>query len=273
MSTIRTRKDDNYFVANNAPFNDKRLSWEARGMMGYLLSKPNNWTVRLNDLVNQTEAGVYKVRAILKELEACGYINRQIVQNEKGLFEWETHVYESPAMNPKQNQPSINPSNMDASIDEELIDIVNTELVNTESLTPQAASDDFPPVTVPPSTPSMRKVEKKGDGVDMLLAYAGKAQGKADVGFLYEHLRPLATAFIQAAGDGHKPIRNDHKKWCKIVGEWYELHYTPEQITKAVEKMRRDGLTIGGPESVTKIARDIQYTPAKKTSSNYVDVF
>ena len=37
--------------------------------------------------------------------------------------------------------------------------------------------------------------------------------------------------------------------------------------------MRRDGLTIGGPESVTKIARDIQYTPVKKQSNNYVDVF
>ena len=69
MSIIRVEKDNNYFAASNEPFNDTSLTWEARGMMGYLLSKPNGWQVRFNDLINKGPAGKYKVRSILKELE------------------------------------------------------------------------------------------------------------------------------------------------------------------------------------------------------------
>jgi len=42
MSIIRVKKDKGYFVASNKPFNNKNLSWEARGILGYLLSKPDD---------------------------------------------------------------------------------------------------------------------------------------------------------------------------------------------------------------------------------------
>ena len=69
MSIIRVKKDKNYFAASNVPFNDKRLSWEARGVMGYLLSKPDNWQVRFDDLVNQGDAKRFKLRRILRNLK------------------------------------------------------------------------------------------------------------------------------------------------------------------------------------------------------------
>ena len=62
MSVIRVKKDKNFFAASNEPFNDDRLTWEARGVMGYLLSKPDDWQVRFNDLVKRGPAGDHKVR-------------------------------------------------------------------------------------------------------------------------------------------------------------------------------------------------------------------
>jgi hypothetical protein len=55
---IRVQKNMNYFCASNVPFNDARLSWEARGVMGYFLSKPDNWRVNTTDLWKQSPGGV-----------------------------------------------------------------------------------------------------------------------------------------------------------------------------------------------------------------------
>jgi hypothetical protein len=100
MSIIRVRKDARYFSASNEPFNDKRLSWEARGLMGYLLSKPNNWKIRMHDLDKQGPAGARKIKRALAELRLYGYMNRIRTKLESGTFEWTTDVYESPSQNP-----------------------------------------------------------------------------------------------------------------------------------------------------------------------------
>lgn len=92
---IRVKKDAKYFVASNEPFNDKELSWEARGVLGYLLSKPDNWITRTQDIVKRGPAGEYKVTRILNELKRAGYIRRERHKNKLGQFEWETVVYES----------------------------------------------------------------------------------------------------------------------------------------------------------------------------------
>ena len=45
MSTIRVVKGGNYSVINNTVLNDDRVSWEAKGMACYLLSKPDDWRI------------------------------------------------------------------------------------------------------------------------------------------------------------------------------------------------------------------------------------
>lgn len=98
MSTVRVKKDGHYFTASNIPFNDERLSWEARGVMGYLLSKPNDWTISRTDLIKRGDAGRDKIQRILKELEECGYVDRVRRKRPDGTFYYETTVYEVPTV-------------------------------------------------------------------------------------------------------------------------------------------------------------------------------
>jgi DnaD/phage-associated family protein len=107
MTTIRVKKDARYFAASNEPFNDKRLSWEARGLMGYLLSKPDSWEVRSADLEEQGPAGSRKIKRMLAELRLHGYMNRIRTKLPDGKFEWTTEVYESPAQNPNPSKKVI----------------------------------------------------------------------------------------------------------------------------------------------------------------------
>ena len=150
MTTYRVNKNKDYFVASNIPFNDPRLSWEARGVMGYLLSKPDGWECRNHDLVAQSKAGEYVIKRIMKELQEFGYIHRTRISQGKGNIQWVTEVYESPEMNPHfstgdfstgEKPPIENDelskgdfSTIEFSTGEKPPHIVNTDLVSTDSV-------------------------------------------------------------------------------------------------------------------------------------------
>ena len=107
MSIVRVKKDTKYFTASNEPFNDVRLSWETRGLLGYLLSKPNNWQIRMENLEKAGPAGNYKLRRMLSEARQYGYVNRIRVSVENNKFDWISEVYESPSMNPNPSKAII----------------------------------------------------------------------------------------------------------------------------------------------------------------------
>lgn len=73
---IRVKKVDHWVTVNKEVFNDLCLSWAARGVMGYLLTKPDNWEVRVTDLIKRSTAGRDAIYTILKNLRACGYVRR-----------------------------------------------------------------------------------------------------------------------------------------------------------------------------------------------------
>ena len=70
---IRTPNRNRYTIISKVPLEDGRLSWKARGLLSYLLSKPDNWTVVVAHLVKEAPDGRDSVRAGLRELEDAGY--------------------------------------------------------------------------------------------------------------------------------------------------------------------------------------------------------
>ena len=95
---LRLPKQEKYFKVANSVFEDENLSWEARGLMGYLLSKPDNWQVRLHDLVRRGPAGPDKIRRLLRELEAARYLYRSRVRQADGTFGWIFVIFEHPSL-------------------------------------------------------------------------------------------------------------------------------------------------------------------------------
>jgi len=68
------KKDQPYVLISKELINDKSLSYKAKGIMGYLLSKPDGWHVRIGDLINQSTDGEKSVRSGVKELKTIGYM-------------------------------------------------------------------------------------------------------------------------------------------------------------------------------------------------------
>lgn len=100
MMIIRVKKHENFFVASNEPFQDDRLSIEATGVMGYILSRPNDWELRNQDLMNRFDMGAARTKKIIRELKDLGYVRRYKRRDDDGRFVWHTDVYESVSLNP-----------------------------------------------------------------------------------------------------------------------------------------------------------------------------
>lgn len=63
-----------YTQVSNAIINDKRISFKAKGILIYVLSKPAEWEVRLGDLVKQSpNEKKVAIRSGIEELLLTGY--------------------------------------------------------------------------------------------------------------------------------------------------------------------------------------------------------
>lgn len=86
MAIYKAKVDTNYTIIPNATAKDKRLTFEARGMLALLLSLPSDWQVNNSWLISQSSAGRDKINSILKELIKFGYMTREQPKNQQGKF-------------------------------------------------------------------------------------------------------------------------------------------------------------------------------------------
>ena len=70
---IRIKKHEKNFVILDKGFlEDENLSFKAKGILTYLLSKPDNWEVSVSHLVEVSKEGKTAIYSALKELEEAG---------------------------------------------------------------------------------------------------------------------------------------------------------------------------------------------------------
>ena len=106
MSIIRVEHKRRYAVISSEVFKPNQLSWQAMGMLSFLLEKPDNWKVVVSYLVDVTkgtekETGREGVYNIIKELRKKGFITYQ--KNKDGSTTYT--VYDEP-IKPNQAEPN-----------------------------------------------------------------------------------------------------------------------------------------------------------------------
>jgi hypothetical protein len=100
-----TRPESNFYLLDKRISEDKKLSWASRGLLIFLLGKPDNWRVSAEFLAQQTtesskKTGKQGVYSLLDELIVAGYVIRSDKQahDEKTgfLLGYDYVVYDSP---------------------------------------------------------------------------------------------------------------------------------------------------------------------------------
>lgn len=105
MSIIRVNKnkDNPYVMINKGFLEDSNLSFKAKGILTYLLSKPDNWTCQVKDLQNKGKDGRDSIYNGLKELREHGYLIKKPLRDKEGrIKEWEEEVFEVPQTKAKE---------------------------------------------------------------------------------------------------------------------------------------------------------------------------
>ena len=207
---IRVKKDKGYFVASNKPFNDKDLSWEARGVLAYLLSKPDDWTVRNGDIYKQGPAGINKVKRILGELQEAGYLQRTRFRKSDGTFEWESTIYETP--------PTIAPKTTDGlSTDGKQCHILSTE--SNKGQKKERGKSSLPPY------PSLREgIGENGNGSTTSLKNHPAIQAVKAVSGYYPD-KSLYAPIIKLLGD-----EPDLRRLKRVFTLWKGKGYNTQNL-------------------------------------------
>ena len=101
LATFRIKKDKEnpYVTMHKAFLSDKILSWRDKGILAYLLSKPDNWVVRVEDIIMHAKESKHAVRTSIQNLLDLRYLNRNIIREEGKFVQFEYDVYEHPSLN------------------------------------------------------------------------------------------------------------------------------------------------------------------------------
>ncbi len=125
---VQKNRENPYVMIRKTVFEDDRISWKGKGLMGYFLSKPDNWQIIVSDLIKQSTDGRDSVYSGLKELRNFGYIEYKKKQDERGHFYVEYIVHEEPIEIPcAENPDTENPHTENP--DTEIPDTENPEIL------------------------------------------------------------------------------------------------------------------------------------------------
>lgn len=102
--TIRRapRPESNFTQTRNDVIDDTRISLRALGLLVKILRQPDHWGTTREELATRCKEGVATVRSALKELRLAGYIVLIKKQDERGRWQSESLVYDTPQETPTQ---------------------------------------------------------------------------------------------------------------------------------------------------------------------------
>lgn len=137
MAKFTVEKTKNYTTMSNRHFQDKRLSYKAKGLLSLMLSLPEEWDYSVQGLMKLSRDGKDSVMAGINELEDYGYLIRTQEKDESGRFTgYNYSVYEHPfSENPSAGKPleenptTVNPQQL------------NNNKLNTNELKTEASNN------------------------------------------------------------------------------------------------------------------------------------
>ena len=92
-TTIKRKARRNRFVTlDQSIVEDQRLTWAARGLLAYLLSRPDDWKVLVGDLRKRGNLGRDGIYTLLRELKTAGYVQHERHRDAIGRIRGGTYI-------------------------------------------------------------------------------------------------------------------------------------------------------------------------------------
>ena len=156
-------KTENFSIIYNACLRDNSISWQAKGLFGYLMTLPNDWEIYKTELPNHASNGRDATIKAFDELIEKGYITVEETKGENGKFgkkiykvfevsQGETKIIRKRRNADKKEAPLLNNRYLDTvtgnplTVNQELLntDIQNTNKLKTNTKFSESDDSDFP---------------------------------------------------------------------------------------------------------------------------------
>lgn len=178
MAIVRTNRQRGFTMIDNAAIGNKTLSWAAEGMLHYLLSKPDGWSVNPSHLWQEKKGvrgcGRDAVYKLLNELIQVGFIHRFQLRDAKGVTDgFDYFVFDTPQPHP------------------EIQEVDEPQAPQGLAPNPENQETDEPPYPENPY-PEIQGISKDGSVVNTDLSLLGDAQNSTgDVPPTNPHLNAI----------------------------------------------------------------------------------
>lgn len=83
---LTVKRNERYKTIYLEAVEDPRLSWRAKGLHTYLISRPPEWKIRYKDLEGRSTDGKTALASAIKELQDAGYLKIDKLQDKNGRF-------------------------------------------------------------------------------------------------------------------------------------------------------------------------------------------
>lgn len=251
-----------YVMIDRRPIDNPLLSFKAKGILTYLMSRPDGWEVSIPDLIAHAKDGEDGVRAGMKELKDAGHVKYTCSREQGRITGWLIEVFEVPHREkPDVALPDVvNPTQV-------LSTLSNTELSNTDlNHAPDGAK-----VEVPENYPMDWQI---AGNVEHLIVpdegeiFTSDARSFASlIAMNNADLEPLAFQFMLSANK--LPADKDVKFWRKAFRGYADNKTRPataKDIREAVKMHIGRNLSIKNPLSIEWAVTEI-ITPTPKAET------
>lgn len=129
MPIRRQKRDKHFSIVSNDILDDSRMSFKARGLLTYMLSKPDDWEFYTKELVTHSQKdGISSIQSALSEMELAGYLKRIKKRGEKGKFSSQDWlISDKPEFSPQTGFPHVDKPQL------EKPHVDNPQLLSTDS--------------------------------------------------------------------------------------------------------------------------------------------
>lgn len=107
MAIIRSKRNRNFSIIGNDLIGNSSLSFKARGLLIYMLSRPDDWKFYTTELAKRSsKEGISAIRTALEEIEKAGYLIRKKKRKDNGKFDgsdWK--LVDIPTFSPQVDYP------------------------------------------------------------------------------------------------------------------------------------------------------------------------
>lgn len=217
---FKKRLHDKYTAISNEICCNTALSTDARWCLWYLLTKPQEWEVRVADIQNVSGWGRDKTKKIISELVAARYVVKRQERDGNGHFDVNLYdVYSEPVTEePFTENPSTDePSTVNKSLSKDLEVVSTDKKQNTE-----------------------KNISVDAEFEEFWAAYPKRnphANPKKPARLKYETIRKLKVS--------HETIVNAARKYAK-VRENQDPLYTAQAVTWLNQWRFEDDYTVDG---------------------------